>query len=111
MKTLSILSVFFISSQALAATEVVVTAWQRLNTDSIRDGAAEVCGYLKGEFTGNEKLNVTVDKGRNQGEYATFVTDKGRFCLVVNTYLGRVEVVVSGTGASTSQDKFLPTKK
>lgn len=96
-----------VSSTAFARdVEVNITSWQKI--DPYR--SAELCGQVTGSFTGNEKILITVDPGKHEGEYVTFVSPKGNFCQIVSAFTGKVKVEVVGSGSAikavTTAERF-----
>ena len=70
---------------------------------------AEVCGKVTGALGDLNPLQVVADpRTKGAGTYNTFVTQNGKFCLLIVTFLGRVEVSLlkSGTGSSSVAASF-----
>lgn len=99
MKSL-LIALLVTPSLSLAAEPVLkITDWNQLNRENNRDSAGEVCGMVTGDFQGFDRVLLTVDPGKKQGEYMTFLSPSGKFCHVVASYSGKIQAELIGTQA------------
>ena len=104
MKTI-LFTLLAIPSISLAADSLELTSWVQLNPDNRSDRAGEICGKVTGELNGTERILLTVDPGKRQGEYVAFVAPSGKFCHVVASYSGKLEAQIIGTNIKVSLEK------
>ena len=86
------------------ASELKVNTFYKLNTETFRDSAAEVCFSLKPVPKDPIHVQVTVDPNtRSAAYYNTWVDNRGSACLVVSTRLGRVKVEIPQLNIKTQK--------
>ncbi len=94
MKKIITFCVFLLGINCFAA-EIKILNWYKLNSNTTRDTAAEVCFSLTPKPTDPVFIEITVDKGTNSaGNYGAWIGPKGSVCHVVSTIRGKVSVEV-----------------
>ncbi|MBO9492767.1 hypothetical protein J7438_01495 [Thalassotalea sp. G20_0] len=97
MKTLLLLISIITANTSMAS--VIITDWYRLS-----GSGAEVCFRIFPSSGQPELVRVTVDKGHSkEAHYLTWVTSDEKYCKVVATTKGRVEVQQHNTSESDSK--------
>lgn len=106
MRALFIFALFFLSLTTTGLANpshytIKILSWSRVDRspNSQFNGTSEICGKISGPVTGQERMLLIVDQGRNQGEYISLVTPTGSFCHVVNSVNGRINITVEGDAA------------
>ena len=91
-------------STTAIATELRINSWYRLDRDSSRDTAAEVCFSVTPAPATPTLAQITVDKGTSsQAFYNAWIGPRGAVCHVVSTLRGRVYIEVPGLELETKQ--------
>lgn len=102
LKMILSLSVLTLTATGFAA-EIKITSWESVSND-VSNHVGEVCGLVTGG-NGSEKVLVLADPGKHQGEYISLVSSTGKFCQLVATYNGEVDVSIMGSHTSAHAKK------